>query len=104
MRDAPLLGKIAGATGSYQAHLAACPDADWPAFAEKFVTSLGLKWNKYVTQIEPHDCIAELFHAVCRCNTLTLTLTLPLLLPLRPTLTPTTTPTLTLTPHPHPNP
>ena len=53
VRDAPLLGKIAGATGSYQAHLAACPDADWPAFAEKFVTSLGLKWNKYVTQIEP---------------------------------------------------
>ena len=74
MRDAPLLGKIAGATGSYQAHLAACPDADWPAFAEKFVTSLGLKWNKYVTQIEPHDCIAELFHAVCRCNTVLLDL------------------------------
>merc|ERR1740133_256089 len=74
VRDAPLLGKIAGATGSYQAHLAACPDADWPAFAEKFVTSLGLKWNKYVTQIEPHDCIAELFHAVCRCNTVLLDL------------------------------
>ena len=47
VREAPLLGKIAGATGSYQAHLAACPDADWPAFAEKFVSSLGLKWNKY---------------------------------------------------------
>ena len=53
VREAPLLGKIAGATGSYQAHLAACPDADWPAFAEKFVSSLGLKWNKYTTQIDP---------------------------------------------------
>lgn len=74
VNDATLLGKIAGATGSYQAHLAACPDADWPAFSEKFVTSLGLKWNKYTTQIEPHDCIAELFHAVCRCNTILLDL------------------------------
>ena len=59
-------GKIAGATGSYNAHMVACPDADWPAFAEKFVSSLGLTFNAYVTQIEPHDCIAELFHALTR--------------------------------------
>ena len=104
VRSVQMLGKIAGATGSYQAHAVACPDADWPAFSKGFVESLGLTHNPYTTQIEPHDCIAELFHAVCRCNTLTLTLTLPLLLPLRPTLTPTPTPTLTLTPHPNPNP
>jgi len=46
--------------------MVACPDADWPAFAEKFVSSLGLTFNAYVTQIEPHDCIAELFHALTR--------------------------------------
>ena len=62
--DAPMLGKIAGATGSYQAHSVAVPDADWPAFAAKFVASLGLVHNPYVTQIEPHDCVAELYHAV----------------------------------------
>ena len=71
---APILGKIAGATGSYQAHVVACPNADWPAFAKRFVESLGLEHNKYVTQIEPHDFIAALFDAVARLNTVILDL------------------------------
>ena len=61
--------QIAGATGSYQAHMVACPAVDWPALAKKFVESLGLQWNPYVTQIEPHDFVAELFHACGRYNT-----------------------------------
>jgi len=65
----PILGKIAGAVGSFNAHVVACPDADWPAFARGFVQSLGLQYNAYVTQIEPHDYIAELFHSFCRFNT-----------------------------------
>ncbi len=64
-----LLGKINGAVGNYNAHLAACPDADWPAIARAFVESLGLVWNPYTTQIEPHDYIAELNDAVARLNT-----------------------------------
>jgi len=70
----PILGKIAGATGSYQAHVVACPNVDWPKLAQKFVTSLGLSWNPYVTQIEPHDFVAELFHACERYNTVLLDL------------------------------
>ncbi|KAL1508831.1 hypothetical protein AB1Y20_004926 [Prymnesium parvum] len=69
-----ILGKIAGATGSYQAHTVACPDVDWPEMARKFVTKLGLEWNPYVTQIEPHDFVAELFHACERYNTVLLDL------------------------------
>jgi len=68
----PLLGKINGAVGNYNAHLSAYPDIDWPEFAEKFVTSLGLEWNPYTTQIEPHDNIAELFDAIARFNTIVL--------------------------------
>ncbi len=64
-----LLGKINGAVGNYNAHLAAYPDLDWPAFAERFVTGLGLDWNPYTTQIEPHDYMAELFDAAARFNT-----------------------------------
>lgn len=64
------LGKINGAVGNYNAHLSAYPDIDWQAHAEKFVTSLGLTWNPYTTQIEPHDYIAELFDAICRFNTI----------------------------------
>jgi adenylosuccinate lyase len=65
-----LLGKINGAVGNYNAHLSAYPDVDWQANAEAFVTSLGLTFNPYTTQIEPHDYIAELFDAVCRFNTI----------------------------------
>ena len=64
------LGKINGAVGNYNAHLSAYPDIDWQANAEKFVTSLGLGWNPYTTQIEPHDYMAELFDAVARFNTI----------------------------------
>ncbi len=66
------LGKMAGAVSNYNAHSCAYPDVDWQTEAEKFVTSLGVAWNPYVTQIEPHDCIAELFDAVARFNTILL--------------------------------
>ena len=65
-----VLGKINGAVGNYNAHLSAYPDIDWQANAEQFVTSLGLTWNPYTTQIEPHDYIAEMFSALCRFNTI----------------------------------
>ncbi|NIB41181.1 adenylosuccinate lyase [Pseudomaricurvus alkylphenolicus] len=65
-----LLGKINGAVGNYNAHLSAYPNVDWQANAEAFVQSLGLTWNPYTTQIEPHDYIAELFDAVARFNTI----------------------------------
>lgn len=65
-----LLGKINGAVGNYNAHLSAYADVDWQATAEEFVTSLGLTWNPYTTQIEPHDYIAELFDAIARYNTI----------------------------------
>ncbi|MAC33533.1 MAG: adenylosuccinate lyase [Haliea sp.] len=64
------LGKINGAVGNYNAHLAAYPDIDWQANAEQFVTGLGLTWNPYTTQIEPHDYMAELFDAMARFNTI----------------------------------
>lgn len=66
----PLLGKINGAVGNYNAHLAAYPNVDWHQVAEQFVISLGLTWNAYTTQIEPHDYIAELYDAVARFNTI----------------------------------
>jgi adenylosuccinate lyase len=66
----PLLGKINGAVGNYNAHLSAYPNVDWPALAKKFVEALGLAWNPYTTQIEPHDCVAELAHAMARFNTI----------------------------------
>ncbi|TVQ67996.1 MAG: adenylosuccinate lyase [Oceanospirillales bacterium] len=64
------LGKINGAVGNYNAHLSAYPDIDWEANAQDFIQSLGLTFNPYTTQIEPHDYIAELFDAVCRFNTI----------------------------------
>jgi adenylosuccinate lyase len=64
-----LLGKMNGAVGNYNAHLAAYPDLDWPAKAREFVTGLGLGWSPYTTQIEPHDYMAEFFHALSRFNT-----------------------------------
>ncbi|MBB1116404.1 adenylosuccinate lyase [Stenotrophomonas sp. W1S232] len=63
-----LTGKINGAVGNYNAHIASYPAVDWPAFAEKFVTSLGLVFNPYTTQIEPHDNIAEIGDAARRAN------------------------------------
>lgn len=65
-----LLGKINGAVGNYNAHLSAYPQIDWVKNAENFVTSLGLTFNPYTTQIEPHDYIAELFDALRRYNTI----------------------------------
>ncbi len=70
IKQTELLGKINGAVGNYNAHISAYPDIDWAANAEEFVTSLGLSWNPYTTQIEPHDYIAELFDAVGRFNTI----------------------------------
>jgi len=65
-----ILGKINGAVGNYNAHIAAYPDVNWEQFAEEFVLSLGLHWNPYTIQIEPHDYIAEMFDAVARYNTI----------------------------------
>jgi adenylosuccinate lyase len=65
-----MLGKINGAVGNYNAHLSAYPEVDWHEFANEFVTSLGLSFNAFTTQIEPHDYIAELFDAVARFNTI----------------------------------
>lgn len=68
--DSPVMGKINGAVGNYNAHLSAYPDIDWQANAQRFVEKLGLVWNPYTTQIEPHDYIAEVFAALCRFNTI----------------------------------
>ncbi|MEE3110976.1 MAG: adenylosuccinate lyase [Pseudomonadota bacterium] len=65
-----ILGKINGAVGNYNAHLTTYPDIDWEANARTFVEGLGLSFNPYTTQIEPHDYIAELFDAICRYNTI----------------------------------
>jgi adenylosuccinate lyase len=66
----PILGKINGAVGNYNAHLAAYPDLDWPDIARNFVESLGINWNPYTIQIEPHDYIAEMNDAAARFNTI----------------------------------
>jgi adenylosuccinate lyase len=65
-----LLGKINGAVGNYNAHLSAYPDTDWHTFAGEFVNGLGIAWNPFTTQIEPHDYIAELYDAIARFNTI----------------------------------
>src|SRR5690606_35716993 len=65
-----LTGKINGAVGNYNAHVVSYPAVDWPAFAERFVTSLGLVFNPYTTQIEPHDNVAEIGDAARRANTI----------------------------------
>jgi adenylosuccinate lyase len=67
--DVRILGKLNGAVGNYNAHLAAYPDIDWRGVSRLFVESLGLSWNPYTTQIEPHDWIAEYCHALERFNT-----------------------------------
>jgi adenylosuccinate lyase len=68
----PLLAKFNGAVGNYNAHLSAYPDFDWEAFARQFVESLGLAFNPYTIQIEPHDAMAELYDAMARSNTILL--------------------------------
>ena len=70
LNQVEILGKINGAVGNYNAHIAAYPEVDWHQFSEEFVTSLGIQWNPYTTQIEPHDYIAELFDCVARFNTI----------------------------------
>ena len=70
----PILGKINGAVGNYNAHLAAYPNFDWPRFARRFVARLGLEFNPYTIQIEPHDSFAELFDAFAAANTVLLDL------------------------------
>ncbi len=63
-----ILGKINGAVGNYNAHMTAYPDIDWMKLAKEFVEQLGLNFNPYTTQIEPHDYIAEMFHVLIRLN------------------------------------
>ncbi|PTQ89198.1 adenylosuccinate lyase [Agitococcus lubricus] len=70
VKGVTILGKINGAVGNYNAHLSAYPDIDWQANAQDFIESLGLSYNPYTTQIEPHDYIAELFDAIKRFNTI----------------------------------
>ncbi|MFC0679255.1 adenylosuccinate lyase [Lysobacter korlensis] len=70
----PMPGKINGAVGNYNAHVSAYPDIDWPAFSQRFVQSLGLDWQPYTTQIEPHDGIAELCDAQKRIDTIAIDL------------------------------
>ncbi|WP_027859821.1 adenylosuccinate lyase [Marinobacterium jannaschii] len=70
LKNTEILGKINGAVGNYNAHISAYADVDWAANAKEFVESLGLSFNPYTTQIEPHDYIAEMFDAICRFNTI----------------------------------
>lgn len=70
LQNVEILGKINGAVGNYNAHIVAYPEVNWHQFSEEFVTSLGITWNPYTTQIEPHDYIAELFDCVARFNTI----------------------------------
>jgi len=66
----PIKGKVNGAVGNYNAHVVACPEVDWERLAAKVVTGLGLEFNPYTTQIEPHDYMAEYFDAVARVDTI----------------------------------
>jgi len=66
----PMLGKLNGAVGNYNAHQVAYPDVDWPAFSRGFIAGLGLEFNPYTTQIEPHDYMAEQFDTLARFNTI----------------------------------
>jgi len=66
----PMLGKFNGAVGNYNAHLSAYPEYDWQSFSKQFIESLGLDWNPYTIQIEPHDYMAELFDGMARFNTI----------------------------------
>jgi adenylosuccinate lyase len=68
----PIMGKFNGAVGNYNAHTIAYPEINWPVVMQEFVESLGLTWNAYTTQIEPHDAMAELFDGFARFNTILL--------------------------------
>ncbi len=70
LAENPILGKINGAVGNFNAHLAAYPEVDWEAFAQTFVTSLGLDYNPMTIQIEPHDYMAEIYQTISRINTI----------------------------------
>lgn len=70
LKKVEILGKINGTVGNYNAHTIAYPDVDWHKFSESFVTSLGISWNPYTTQIEPHDYIIELLNCLSRFNTI----------------------------------
>lgn len=70
LKNVELLGKMNGAVGNYNAHLSAYPEVDWAENAEVFISGLGLTFNPYTTQIEPHDYIAELFDCIARFNTI----------------------------------
>ncbi len=70
LAETEILGKINGAVGNFNAHLSAYPDFDWEAFAMRFVESLGLTYNPYTIQIEPHDYMAEMYDAISRINTI----------------------------------
>ncbi|MFQ5470114.1 MAG: adenylosuccinate lyase [Gammaproteobacteria bacterium] len=70
LAEIDIMGKINGATGNYNAHFSAYPSVDWQQAAEKFVNNLGLVWNPYTTQIEPHDYVAECFDCIRRFNTI----------------------------------
>jgi len=74
LKAVPMLGKINGAVGNYNAHSIAYPDVDWPTLARDFVTSLGLEFNPMTIQIEPHDYMAEFFHCLMRFNNIVLDL------------------------------
>ena len=65
-----LLGKLNGAVGNFNAHFAAYPDINWMSLSKEFIEELGLTWNPYTTQIEPHDYMAEYFHTLARTNTI----------------------------------
>lgn len=72
LENVAIMGKINGAVGNYNAHLAAYPELDWEGMAAEFVQGLGITWNPYTTQIEPHDYLAELFDALSRFNVIAL--------------------------------
>lgn len=74
VEEIPIFSKINGAVGNYNAHQCAYPTVDWQDFTQRFITSLGLEWTPYTTQIEPHDGLAELFQAIIRFNTVLLDL------------------------------
>ena len=68
--EVKIMGKFNGAVGNFNAHLSAYPDLNWENFAKTFVESLGVNYSTHTTQIEPHDYIAEYFHALNRFNTI----------------------------------
>lgn len=70
LKDTKILGKMNGAVGNYNAHVIAYPKINWQKFNKEFVTSLGISWNPYTTQIEPHDYIAEISNCITRFNTI----------------------------------